>query len=66
MIYNRLQMLMKHIKKIHAISRYGKLQSLEIHHGQLHGELDVLVGTWNVLQWHMPILVKHLIFTAAA
>ena len=23
----------------------------------------VLVGIWNVLQWHMPILVKRLIFT---
>jgi hypothetical protein len=45
MIYNRPQMLMKHIKKIHAISHYGKRQSLEIHHGQHHGEQVDLAGT---------------------
>jgi hydrogenase/urease accessory protein HupE len=65
MIYNRQQMLMKHIKKIHAISHYGKQQSLEIHHGQRHGEQGDLAGTWNVLQWRTPIWVRHLIFMVA-
>jgi hypothetical protein len=32
----------------------GKLQSQESRHGQLLGDQVVLVGTWNVLQWHMP------------
>jgi hypothetical protein len=45
MIYNQLQMLMKHIKEIHVILHCGKPQSLEIHHGQLHGDQGALVGT---------------------
>jgi hypothetical protein len=65
MIYYRQRMRMKHIKKIHEISHYGKLQSQEILHGQLHGALVVQGGTSNVLQWRIHILVKHLIFTVA-
>jgi hypothetical protein len=57
MIYNRPQMLMLLVqkRKTHAISHSGKLQSLEIHHGQHHGGRGDLVGTWNVLQWRMLI-----------
>jgi hypothetical protein len=65
MIYNLQRMRMKHIKKIHEILHYGKLQNQEIHHGQLHGVRVALVGTLSVLQWHTHILVKHLIFTVA-
>jgi hypothetical protein len=55
MIYNQQLTLMRHIRKIHATLLCGKLQSLEIHHGQLHGDQVVPDGTLNVLRWRINI-----------
>jgi hypothetical protein len=52
MINRVLPMPMKHLRKIRATLRYGRLQKLAIHHGQPHGVQDVPDGTSNVLRWH--------------
>jgi hypothetical protein len=45
MTYRALQMLMKQLRKIRVTSRYGKLQKLATHRGQLRGAPDVRDGT---------------------
>jgi hypothetical protein len=55
MIYNQQRTQMKLTKKIHATLHCGRLQSQEIHHGQLRGVQDDLDGTSNVLQWRINI-----------
>ena len=45
MIYNLVRIQIQHIKKIQEILHYGKLPKKVIQHGQLHGELEDLVGT---------------------
>jgi hypothetical protein len=59
-------MQIQHIKKIQEILHYGKLLNKVILPGQLLGALAGLVGILNVQRWRTHILVKLLIFTAAA
>jgi hypothetical protein len=56
---------MKLTKKMYVTLLYGRLQNPEILHGQRRGDQDVQDGTWNVLQWRTPTLVKSLIFMVA-
>ena len=43
------------LRKILEISHFGNRRSQASLRGQLLGEMDVQVGTWNVRQWHIPI-----------
>jgi hypothetical protein len=61
MIFNLQQMPMKPISEMFVTSHSGKRQSQEIHLGQHLGVQAVLDGTSNVLRWHTPISVNHLI-----